>query len=542
MSAPAKTPRWGMVIDLNRCVGCQTCTAACKHSNDTPPGVQWRRVLDIEQGTFPNVQREFLVVGCQHCANPSCVPVCPSGATKQRADGLVTMDYDLCIGCASCAVACPYQARTIVHDQRWYYGVATKQERQVEHPDRIGVAQKCTFCVERLDEGLALGKQPGIDLNYTPACAAACVARAIQFGDFNNPESNVSQLVTDNASFQMHAALGNDPQIKYLYEVPAVPGRDPNGDAEDDTALLDPANPLVGPRQPWWDYRAAMNFMLGGMSSGLMLLAWIAHLMFGLSGQAFVRIATGAGGVMAVGLFFVFLKIGRKARFLNVLLRPQSSWMTRETYCVGVIYPALAWDLLAPRPWLHALIGIAALGFLICQARILYASKGIPAWRAPLIPWLLTATGLLEGLGLYAIAHAFAPESIALGKGPAMLGALAALATGLLWLWYRLGAKRAGIPPLARRELDRVASLVSGLGHAVPLLGFLTLSVAADSSIVAFVSGAAAIAGGMLWKFWVITRAGFQQPFALPKLPHRGSGARAAPYRAGFPPVRLGAK
>ena len=79
-TSPAQgTPRYGMVVDLNRCVGCQTCTIACKHHNDTPPGVQWRGVLDVEQGEYPNVERVFLVTGCQHCANPPCVPVCPTG-------------------------------------------------------------------------------------------------------------------------------------------------------------------------------------------------------------------------------------------------------------------------------------------------------------------------------------------------------------------------------------------------------------------------------------------------------------------------------
>ena len=116
------TTRYGMIVDLNRCVGCQTCTIACKQANDTPPGVQWRKVLDVEYGQFPSVERLFLVTGCQHCANPSCVPVCPTGATKQRADGLVTMDYDACIGCGYCAVSCAYQARTIVHDPKGYYG------------------------------------------------------------------------------------------------------------------------------------------------------------------------------------------------------------------------------------------------------------------------------------------------------------------------------------------------------------------------------------------------------------------------------------
>ena len=76
-------PRWGMVIDVNRCVGCQTCTVACKHWNDTQPGVQWRSVIDVETGRYPNVERFFLVVGCQHCAVPPCVPVCPTGATHQ---------------------------------------------------------------------------------------------------------------------------------------------------------------------------------------------------------------------------------------------------------------------------------------------------------------------------------------------------------------------------------------------------------------------------------------------------------------------------
>ena len=131
-TATADTPpRWGMVIDVNRCVGCQSCTIACKHTNDTPPGVQWRRVLDVEQGEFPDVERVFLVVGCQHCAEPSCVPVCPTGATRQRDDGLVTMDYDLCIGCGYCAVACPYQARTIVHEKKGYFDEETAQERSI---------------------------------------------------------------------------------------------------------------------------------------------------------------------------------------------------------------------------------------------------------------------------------------------------------------------------------------------------------------------------------------------------------------------------
>ena len=125
--------RWAMVADLERCVGCQTCTAACRHANATSPAVQWRKVLDIEAGTYPNVSRIFVPVGCQHCADPPCMHVCPTTATRQRADGIVTIDYDLCIGCAYCEVACPYQARFLVHEPHFAYDAAMQNE--VERAD-----------------------------------------------------------------------------------------------------------------------------------------------------------------------------------------------------------------------------------------------------------------------------------------------------------------------------------------------------------------------------------------------------------------------
>jgi phenylacetyl-CoA:acceptor oxidoreductase subunit 1 len=538
--APQGIPRWGMVVDLNRCVGCQTCTIACKHANDTPPGVQWRRVLDVEQGTFPNVQREFLVTGCQHCAEPPCVPVCPTGATRQRLDGMVTMDYDLCIGCAYCAVACPYQARTIVHDREWFYGRETVQEQAVAHEERVGVAQKCTFCAERVDEGLEAGRVPGLDLDYTPACSASCIASAIHFGDFNDPASNVSRLVEENASFQMHAQLGTDPQIKYLYETPAVPGRkSTEGEGvEDEELLADPANPLVGERQTFWDFRAAMNFILGGMGSGLAFLVVLLYFAERLAQPLLLDLIAGAGVLMATGLFFVFMEIGRKRRFLYVLLRPQSSWMTRETYCVAIFYPALLLDLWRPQPWLHAVVAAAALGFLISQARILYAGRGIPAWRTPLVPWLIFTSGLLEGAGLLALAQLYYAGSPYLQGNVAAVAALLAIVNGILWMVYRLTARQKGIPPLARRQINRVSPFITVIGHALPVIAFTLLAqpAAAGYSVTSLllVAGVGAVLGGVAWKSTVITRAAFQQGFAMPWLPQRGSGTRAAPYRDGF--------
>ena len=518
------TTRWGMVIDVNRCVGCQSCTIACKHANDTTPGVQWRQVLDVETGRFPDVGRLFLVVGCQHCAEPPCVPVCPTGATRQRADGLVTMDYDTCIGCGYCAVACPYQARTIVHDESWYYGEETVQEHAVAHDERLGVAQKCTFCVDRVDEATELGLTPGIDLETTPACAASCIAQAIHFGDFANPESNVSRLVAENSSFQMHAELGTDPQIKYLYETPAVPGRDPLADDADDEALADAANPLAGPRQTLWDERAAMNFTLGGFGSGLAVMAYLA----GMQGPALAYSYLAAGAIMAVGLFFVLLEIGRKRRSLYVLLRPQTSWMTREAYAAALFYPVVLSLLIWPHPVLQAVAAGAALAFLYCQGRILHAGKGIPAWRVPAMPWMLVATGFLEGVALLGLAAGWLPSLPAEFVAGAGMGL--ALLNAALWGLYQSEAKGQGIGPLARSVLARVNPWVQLVGRVGPAALYAGAFMwPADSVALFAVAGVGVLAGGALWKFAIITRACHQQGFALAKMPQRGSGTRAAP-------------
>ncbi len=210
--------RWVMVADLRRCVGCQTCTAACRHANATPPGVQWRRVLDIEQGEYPEVTRAFVPVGCQHCDEPPCMDVCPTTATKKRADGIVTIDYDICIGCAYCAVACPYQARSKTLRPAFAYGVEMENEAKRRDDSRLAVATKCTFCVDRIDAGLAQGMTPGVDPEATPACVNSCIAQALAFGDLDDPQSGVSQLLAHNANFRMHEALGTGPGFYYLWD------------------------------------------------------------------------------------------------------------------------------------------------------------------------------------------------------------------------------------------------------------------------------------------------------------------------------------
>ena len=185
--------RYVMVADLRRCVGCQTCTAACKEGNATPPGVQWRRVLDLEAGTYPEVSRVFVPFGCQHCANPPCLEVCPSTATKQREDGIITIDDDLCIGCSYCIMACPYDARSLIDQPRYAFGeMPTEAEAARLKKSAVGVASKCTFCAGRIDAGTARGLVPGRDPEATPLCVNACISGALSFGDIEDESGPIA--------------------------------------------------------------------------------------------------------------------------------------------------------------------------------------------------------------------------------------------------------------------------------------------------------------------------------------------------------------
>ena len=144
--------------------------------------------------------------------------VCPTTATRQRDDGIVTIDYDLCSGCAYCAVACPYQARYKTLRASFAYGTPMDSEVQRRDDSRLAVATKCTFCVDRIDAGIAAGQTPGVDPDATPACVNACISQALAFGDVDDPQSNVSKLLRENRHFRMHEDLGTGPGFHYLWD------------------------------------------------------------------------------------------------------------------------------------------------------------------------------------------------------------------------------------------------------------------------------------------------------------------------------------
>lgn len=218
--------RWVMVIDLRKCVGCHACTVGCIAENKLPPGVVYRPVIEEEIGTYPNVARRFVPRPCMQCDNPPCVPVCPVGATYTDEEGIVVMNYERCIGCRYCITACPYSARTA--DFGFTYTEQIEAEglilggeladdyerapnfeygRQYPRQGRnspVGNARKCHFCQHRIREG------------QLPACVTTCIGRATLFGDANDPESLVAQLIASPNVMRLREELGTEPRVYYL--------------------------------------------------------------------------------------------------------------------------------------------------------------------------------------------------------------------------------------------------------------------------------------------------------------------------------------
>lgn len=204
--------RYGFVIDLKRCYGCYSCQVACKANNHTPQGIDWARCISTETGTYPSALRQMLPMICQQCAEPACKEVCPTGATKQDENGIVTVDKDICMGCAYCMQACPYGERQVVHDWKTYFpdaeGALDPYEahcrKEWERKNGYGIATKCDFCMDRVNDG------------QQPACVETCPAKARYFGDLEDPESEISILIRREGAFQLNPEFGTDPSCYYL--------------------------------------------------------------------------------------------------------------------------------------------------------------------------------------------------------------------------------------------------------------------------------------------------------------------------------------
>ncbi len=208
--------RWTMVVDLDKCCGCQTCTVTCKVENGLGPGVNRVIIVEKESGTYPDVKRIYIPKRCMNCKEPQCIAVCPSGATEQRSDGIVTIDEDKCIGCRYCVIACPYNSRVYLRYELSYHKKPSKWEEKRYPEHTIGTVDKCDFCKSRIDEGIERGLEPGIDPDASPACVFSCIGSALYFGDLDDPGSEVSKLIASRYGFQLLPEMETDPSLYYL--------------------------------------------------------------------------------------------------------------------------------------------------------------------------------------------------------------------------------------------------------------------------------------------------------------------------------------
>ena len=197
-------------INLRRCIGCNTCAVACKMQNNVPDGMLWNRVLtegcerfDSAEGTYPNLSRTYLPLACQHCENPACERVCPTGATYKDDKGRVEIDYDKCIGCRMCMAACPYNARVFNWTEPVRSAGASYGEADVPVRPK-GVMEKCTLCHERTDRGDA------------PMCVACCPARARVYGDLDDPNSDISKIAREKNVRILLEEMGTSPRVFYF--------------------------------------------------------------------------------------------------------------------------------------------------------------------------------------------------------------------------------------------------------------------------------------------------------------------------------------
>lgn len=224
-------PRWGMVIDLDKCTACQACVVACKAENNVPFSspeeaekrriISWMSILPVIEGEYPNLRARFVPRPCMHCENPPCVKVCPVGATYKNEEGLIAQVYTQCIGCRYCTNNCPYTLKYF----NWFPPQWPEEMKAYLNPDvsirSKGVVEKCTFCHHRLQRAREKARAENRRLkegDYVPACVQTCPAEALYFGDLDDPKSSVANLIRNPRAFRLLEELGTEPKVYYLSE------------------------------------------------------------------------------------------------------------------------------------------------------------------------------------------------------------------------------------------------------------------------------------------------------------------------------------
>ena len=234
MVTARKDRKWQMVVDIDKCTGCQACVIACQAENNVPlnsdeifrqrRAMEWIRIERYWEGEFPDVKARFLPVLCQQCGSAPCEPVCPVFATYHNNEGLNVQVYNRCVGTRYCQNNCPYHVRFFnFWEPVWPEALRNQLNPDVTVRSR-GIMEKCTFCVQRIRRGELDADREGREVrdgDIQPACSQACPTDALMFGDVKDPQSRVSQFANDKRAFHLREQLGTEPNVIYLSKVDA---------------------------------------------------------------------------------------------------------------------------------------------------------------------------------------------------------------------------------------------------------------------------------------------------------------------------------
>lgn len=508
--------RYGFVIDQRKCIGCHACTVACKEENRVPLGAFRTWVKYVERGTYPDVRRYFAVLRCNHCDAAPCVSICPTRALHRRADGIVDLDRDRCIGCKSCLQACPYDAL--------YIDPAT------------GTAAKCHYCAHRVEVGLQ------------PACVVVCPEQAIVAGDLDDPGSRIARLVAAEPVQVRKPEQGTRPKVFYVgadasalapgLQQPASgylwaerPREETDllrlvaaaraAEAGGDGGLSRPVYDVPHARRPW-GWRVSLYLWAKSVAAGALLVAAGGVLTGAAGGGRLSGLAAPLLALLFLALTtaLLVLDLKRPARFLYILSRPNPrSWLVLGAWTL-VLFGAVAtawlgagWagrrDVLRALAVPAAALAAAAAGY---SAFLFRQAEGRDFWQSPLLlPHLLVAA-VVAGASSLLLVDVAAGD----GRGRPVLALVLAggLAAHAVLALSELAGRHASL------DAARAARLLTrgpwGARFWLGAVGGGTLLPLALLGLVPAGSGAAAVlalAGLWLWEdLWV--RAGQAVPLS----------------------------
>ena len=417
--------KYGFIIDNRKCIGCHACTVACKSEHDVPVGVNRTWVKQVEKGQFPNTQRLFSVMRCNHCSDAPCVSICPVEALHKREDGIVDFDPDRCIGCKACMQACPYDALYIDPETH--------------------TAAKCNYCAHRVDIGLE------------PACVNVCPEHAIISGDMEDPNSEIALTLAQEKVTVRKPEKGTQPNLfyidadeasltpthtqesdQYLWSeqtggvghfakyaekrsqhnskesmVQTLSGSKGKGKTSQIQAIMEKSRRVYDAPQKGtlWGWEVSAYIWTKAISAGVVLTLFLLHILYGTP-------IDGMNGWLAVGIGLVFLAItggllikdlDQPQKFLYILFRPQwKSWLVRGGYAITFFGLSLSlWALglyiensvlIQGGFWGSVLLGVITAvytAFLFAQA------KGRDFWQSPMLSFHMLVHSIMAGTSFF---------------------------------------------------------------------------------------------------------------------------------------------